>query len=107
MYLFLGFFLFFSKSLIHCVLTVGKVNLGLNIKSNKLQIEAAGINYNTNILLLKREREAIAAELAREIEGSSQSSRTAVELENGDEEELFSAVVRPQRGLILNLPCRF
>jgi hypothetical protein len=50
---------------------------------------------------LNREREAFAAELAREIEGSSQSSRTAVELENGDEEELFSAVVRPQRGFLL------
>jgi hypothetical protein len=46
-----------------------------------------------------REREAKAIELAREIEGN-QSSRSAIELENGDEEEAFSAVVRPRRKLI-------
>lgn len=39
----------------------------------------------------------MAAELAREIEGNV-SSRTDVELEDGNEEEAFSAVVRPQRG---------
>ena len=50
------------------------------------------------IYFCHREREALAYELAREIEGS-QSSRNAVELDNGDEEEAFSAVVRPQKGL--------
>ena len=44
-----------------------------------------------------REREAYAAEVARQIEGNV-SSRNAIELENGDEEEAFSAVVRPHRG---------
>ena len=46
-----------------------------------------------------REREARAAELAREIEGSV-SSRSGIEMENGDEEEAFSAVVRPQSKLL-------
>ena len=46
-----------------------------------------------------RELEAKADALAKEIEGSS-SNKLAIELENGDEEEAFSAVVRPggQRG---------
>jgi len=43
---------------------------------------------------LCREREARAAAIAHEIEGST-SSLQAVELENGDEEEAFSAVQRP------------
>ena len=40
----------------------------------------------------------MATELAREIEGN-QTSRVDVELEDGNEEEAFSAVTRPQRGL--------
>ena len=45
-----------------------------------------------------REREAYAQVLDKEIEGGgSSTSRNAVELEDGDEEEAFSAVVRPQR----------
>ena len=39
-----------------------------------------------------REKERQAARLAREIDNTA----TAVELENGDEEEAFSAVQRPQ-----------
>ena len=41
-----------------------------------------------------RAKEARAERLAREIEGNA-SSRDAIELENGDEEEAFSAVHRP------------
>ena len=40
--------------------------------------------------------EARAATIAREIEGSS-TSQNQIELENGDEEEAFSAVVRPSQ----------
>jgi hypothetical protein len=43
---------------------------------------------------LDRDREAKASAIAREIEGTS-SSAQAIELENGDEEEAFSAVQRP------------
>jgi hypothetical protein len=45
------------------------------------------------IFFCYRQREARAAELAREIEGSG-SNKLGIELENGDEEEAFSAVVR-------------
>ena len=40
-----------------------------------------------------REMEAKADALAREIEGSN-TNKLAIELENGDEEEAFSAVIR-------------
>ena len=40
-----------------------------------------------------RKMEADAARLANEIEGSG-TNKLAIELENGDEEEAFSAVVR-------------
>lgn len=48
-------------------------------------------------LLNFRKREKTAASIAREIEGDV-SSQNRVELENGDEEEAFSAVVRPGQG---------
>ena len=43
--------------------------------------------------------EAQAARLAQEIEGSS-TNKLAIELENGDEEEAFSAVVRNKGGTL-------
>jgi hypothetical protein len=45
-------------------------------------------------LVLRREKERRAERIAAEIEGS-EKSRAHVELENGDEEEAFSAVQRP------------
>ena len=46
-----------------------------------------------------RKMEAQAARLAQEIEGSS-TNKLAIELENGDEEEAFSAVVRNKGGTL-------
>ena len=47
-----------------------------------------------------RKMEANAARLANEIEGSG-TNKLAIELENGDEEEAFSAVVRSKGGEFL------
>ena len=45
-----------------------------------------------------RKLEAQAAKAAQEIEGSG-TNKLAIELENGDEEEAFSAVVRGKGGM--------
>ena len=45
-----------------------------------------------------RKLEAQAAKAAQEIEGSG-TNKLAIELENGDEEEAFSAVVRGKGGV--------
>ena len=53
-----------------------------------------------------RKMEADAARLANEIEGSG-TNKLAIELENGDEEEAFSAVVRSKGKYFSTILCFF